>query len=102
MCQPKGFSQKLAAGLMVQENTLKPALISIIGLARKPMIHEADYKERKADFVLIAKESSRTFCMPVLFLHHSWWVTFPEDLSSLSVNRLWMQWVQAGTGMVCI
>lgn len=46
MCQPKGFSQKPAAGQMVQENTLKPALISNIGLASKPVIHRTDYQEK--------------------------------------------------------
>lgn len=40
--------------------------------------------------------------MPVLFLQHSWWVTFPEDPSSLSVHGLWMQQGQPGAGMVCI
>lgn len=62
MCEPKGFSQKPAAGLMVQENTLKSALISNIGLASKPMIQEADYREKggkKSQFCFDSKEKQQ-------------------------------------------
>lgn len=58
MCQPKGFSEDRAAGLMVQKNTLKPALTSNSGLACKPMIDKADYQEeggKKSQFCFDSK-----------------------------------------------